>query len=172
MKTKLLLTTIIAGLLIPATAATAQTSTAELRRDRQDIREESRDVRQAQRNGTHAQVRDEREDLREARREYREDRADRREDRYEDRRDDRRDDRAGDQRHHNARFVAPFRYQRFANGNRIANGYWAPRYRVNDVHRYRLPAPTRQQAYVRHYDDLLLVNTRNGTVIRVWRNMY
>lgn len=168
MKTKLLLTTIIAGLLIPATAATAQTSTAELRRDRQDIREETRDVRQAQRNGTHAQVRDEREDLREARREYREDRADRREDRY----DDRRDDRAGDQRHHNARFVAPFRYQRFANGNRIANGYWAPRYRVNDVHRYRLPAPTRQQVYVRHYDDLLLVNTRNGTVIRVWRNMY
>lgn len=168
MKTKLLITTIIAGLLIPATAATAQTSTAELRRDRQDIREETRDVRQAQRTGTYAQVRDEREDLAQARREYREDRTDRRDDRY----DDRRDDRADHQRHHNSRFVAPFRYQRFANGNRIANGYWAPRYRVNDVHRYRLPAPTRQQAYVRHYDDLLLVNTRNGTVLRVWRNMY
>ena len=164
MKTKLLITTIIAGLLIPATAATAQTSTAELRRDRQDIRAETRDVRQAQRNGTHAQVRDEREDLREARREYREDRADRR--------DDRRDDRADHRRHSGNRFDAPFRYHRFANGNRIANSYWAPRYQINDVRRYRLPMATRQQAYVRHYDDLLLVNTRNGTVIRVWRNMY
>lgn len=171
MKTKLLITTIIAGLLIPATAATAQTSTAELRRDRQDIRSETRDVRQAQRNGTHAQVRDEREDLREARREYREDRADRRDDRRDARRDDRRDDRA-DHRRHNNRFDAPFRYHRFANGNRIANSYWAPRYQINDVRRYRLPMATRQQAYVRHYDDLLLVNTRNGTVIRVWRNMY
>ena len=152
MKTKLLITTIIAGLLIPATAATAQTSTAELRRDRQDIRSETRD---------------EREDLREARREYREDRADRRDDR----RDARRDDRA-DHRRHNNRFDAPFRYHRFANGNRIANSYWAPRYQINDVRRYRLPMATRQQAYVRHYDDLLLVNTRNGTVIRVWRNMY
>ena len=38
--------------------------------------------------------------------------------------------------------------------------------------RYRLPPAGRWQRWVRHYDDVLLVDTRRGTVIRVIRHFY
>jgi Ni/Co efflux regulator RcnB len=73
---KLLTTTLFALSLLPV-AASAATSPAELRRDRQDIREEQRDVRQAVRSGDRRDIRDERGDVRDARREYRQDLRDR-----------------------------------------------------------------------------------------------
>lgn len=157
MTTKLITGALIAAMLLPA-AATAQTSQRELQRDRQDIRAEQRDVRHAVRHGNARDVREERRDVREARREYRED--------WQDYRTHHRD------AYRAPRFAAPFRYRPFATGAVIQSTYLHPRYRVADVGRWHLPPAARYQTYVRHYDDLLLVNVRNGTVLRVYRNFY
>lgn len=155
MKHKLIAGAMIAAMLVPS-LATAQT--AELRRDRQEIRQQERDLAQARRHGDRDDVREQREDVRRANREYREDWQEHR-------------------RNHRAlyrgnRFDAPFRYRSFAVGSRLQNSYWAPRYRVANVNRWNLPPANRHQAYVRHYNDLLLVNARNGVVVRVYRNFY
>lgn len=173
-----------APMIIPA-AAQAQ-SRGELRQDRKDIREEQRDVRQAQRHGTARDVREERRDVREARQEYREDRRDYREDRREDRREYREDRREyrqdlRDHRNHRAsnrnayrgtRFSANFRYQNFRPGARMNTHYYAPRYIMNNYRSYRLPRPGAHQAWVRHYNDVLLVNIRTGRVLRAIPNFY
>ena len=67
---------------------------------------------------------------------------------------------------------APFRYQGFRSGARIGVAFYGPRYIINDPWRYHLPAPGWGRVWVRHYDDLLLVDTRRGTVIRVINNFY
>lgn len=155
MKTKFLISALIAATLVPVAA---QAQTREIRRDRQDIREERRDVNRAVQSGKPAAVRDEREDLREARQEYREDVRDFRAHNY--------------KPHRGHRFSAPFRYQRFNSGVRINSGYYNPRYYVSNHSNLRLPAPGYNMRYVRHYDDLLLINIRTGYVVRAYRNMY
>ena len=67
---------------------------------------------------------------------------------------------------------APFRYQRFRPGLRIGVNFYGPRYVINDPWRYHLPRAGAGRVWVRHYDDLLLVDTRRGTVIRVINNFY
>jgi Ni/Co efflux regulator RcnB len=67
---------------------------------------------------------------------------------------------------------APFRYQSFRPGLRIGLNFYSPRYRISDPWRYHLPRPGWNQVWVRHYNDLLLVDTRRGTVIRVIRGFY
>lgn len=126
---------------------------------------------------------------RDQRRDYRDDRRDDRRDYRDERRDDRRDwrddrnHRWGDNdwrgwRNHNrgiyarGNWHAPFRYTRFQPGGRIGANYWGPRYMVSDPWRYRLPPAGRYQRWVRHYDDVLLVDTRRGRVVRVIDNFY
>lgn len=152
---KPILALIAAATLISPIAAQAQTSRGELRRDRQEIREETRDLRDAYRSGNRAEIRDARGEVREARQEYREDLRDR--------------------RHYNNyanRFYAPFRYNSFRSGVRLAPQYYGPGYRVSNYGSYRLPAPGYNKRYVRHYRDLLLVNVRSGHVVRVYRGFY
>jgi Ni/Co efflux regulator RcnB len=67
---------------------------------------------------------------------------------------------------------APFRYTRFRAGLRIGPSYYGPRYIINDPWRYHLPRAGWGRVWVRHYDDLLLVDTRRGVVIRVIDNFY
>jgi Ni/Co efflux regulator RcnB len=155
MKTKLLIAAVIAATLTPIAA---QAQNRELRRDRQEIREEKRDVKHAQRSGSRHDVRHQRQDVREAKQEYREDW---REYRQKNRRV-----------FQGSRFDAPFRYRSFNNGVNIGASYYAPRYRLNNYSNFRLPHPGRYQTYVRHYDDVLLINTRTGRVIRVYRGFY
>lgn len=155
MRTKLMIAAVIAATLTPMAA---QAQTRELQRDRQEVREEQRDVRQAQHYGDRNDVRNERRDVREARQEYRED--------WRDYRQSNRNAFRG------SRFNAPFRYRTFNNGVSIGTSYYAPRYRVNNYSNYRLPHPGRYQTYVRHYNDLLLVNLRTGRVIRAYRGFY
>ena len=50
--------------------------------------------------------------------------------------------------------------------------YWGSQFYVDNWNDYRLPAPGYRLRYVRHYDDLLLVDTRTGRVVRVYRNFY
>jgi len=55
----------------------------------------------------------------------------------------------------------------------VPRTYWGSRYYVSNWSNYRLPQPARSYyRYVRHYDDLLLINTRNGRVIQVYRGFY
>ena len=57
-------------------------------------------------------------------------------------------------------------------GGRIGAPYYGSRYWIADPSRYRLPAAGRYQRWVRHYGDVILVDTRRGYVIRVIRNFY
>ncbi|WP_448662542.1 RcnB family protein [Sphingomonas sp. CJ20] len=170
---KFLTAALLAAVAMPAaalpTAASAQ-SQAELRRDRQDIRREQRELREAQRHGTYRDVREQRRDVREARQEYREDLRDR------DRawgNDDWRAYRNGNRGlYARGNWRAPFAYNRFRPGVRIGAPYYGARYVIADPWRYRLPRAGRYQSWVRHYNDVLLVDTRRGTVIRVLPSFY
>lgn len=159
MKKRFLIT--VAAVAATLSPMAAQAQTRELQRDRQEVREEKRDLKQAKRNGDARDVRNERQDVREAKQELKE---------------DRRDWRSYKQQNRNAfrgsRFNAPFRYRTFNNGVSIRSSYYAPRYRVNNYKNYRLPQPGRYQTYVRHYNDVLLVNTRTGRVVQVYRGFY
>jgi len=165
---KLITAALIAAVALPGVAS-AQ-SNRELRRDREDIRQEQRDVRQAQRYGSPSDVRQERRELRDAHREYREDLQDR----------NRRwgnDDWRGWRDHNRNLYArgswrAPFRYTAFRPGVRIGAAYYGPRYVIADPWRYRLPPAAGYQRWVRHYDDLLLVDVRRGVVVRVLHNFY
>ncbi len=149
----LILTALVAATAMPV-AAEAQ-SRGDMRRD-------------------HREIRDDRRDMRQDRRDYREDRRDYRNDRNrrwgnDDWRGWRNSNRGiyarGDWR-------APFRYQTFRPGVRIAPSYYGSRYWIADPWRYRLPPVGYGQRWVRHYDDLLLVDVRRGFVIRVINNFY
>ena len=152
MKTKFLTVGLIAALMVPGVAA-AQTR-GEVRDSRQDVREEQRELRQAQRYGDRGDVREERRDVREARQELREDKRDWRQER----------------RYQNYR--APFKYQQFRVGATLRSNYYAPAYRPSYDSRWGVPRAGRNLAYVRHYNDLLLVNERNGRVVKVYRNHF
>jgi Ni/Co efflux regulator RcnB len=160
---KLMILAVLAASALPA-AANAQNY--ELRRDRQEVREERRELRQAQRYGDRRDVRRERRDLRDARRELRQ---------------DRRDYGRADWRNYRGqnraifrggRWSSPYRYRTFAPGYRIAPGYYSSRYIIADPWRYRLPRPGRNLRWVRHYNDMLLINIRTGRVVDVHRSFY
>ena len=165
---------LITGLLIAATAlpmaavpAAAQ-SRAELRDDRREIREEQRELRDARRWGSGRDVREERRDVRDARREYRDDLRDRRWGND----DWRRYRQSNRGLYARGNWRAPFRYQHFRQGVRIQPAYYGSRYVISDPWRYRLPRIGGYQRWVRHYDDLLLVDVRRGNVLRVIPNFY
>lgn len=107
------------------------------------------------------QIERDRQELREARRDVR----DARQDLRQSQRDWRRDTRYQNWR-------APFRYQQFRAGSTLRSSYYAPAYRLNYDSRWNVPRAGRNMAYVRHYDDLLLVNVRTGKVVKVYRNHF
>ena len=180
---KLILTALIAATAFPViapTVANAQ-SNGEIRRDRRDVRQEQRQLNDAYRRGDRSDIRNERRDVRDARQELREDVGDRRNDWRDNRRDDRRNWGRNDWRGYRdqnrniyarGNWNAPFRYNVFRSGVRIAPTYYGSRYFINDPWRYRLPNPGFNQRWVRHYNDVLLVDTRRGFVIDVIRNFY
>jgi Ni/Co efflux regulator RcnB len=157
MKRAIILSAVIAATLAPV-AAQAGTSRGELRRDSREIREEKQDLRQAKRYGNHGDVRDARGEVHEAKQEYRED--------WRDYRTHNRN------AFHPASFSAPFRYNTFNIGIRLNPQYYGSRYYVNNYSTYRLPVPGYGLRYVRHYNDVLLVNVRTGRVVDVYRNFY
>lgn len=159
MNKKILLT--VAAVAATFAPMTAQAQTRELQRDRQEVREQKGDLKEAKRYGDRRDVRNERQDVREARQELKEDRQDWRSYKQQNRR-----------AFQANRFNAPFRYRPFNSGVSIGASYYAPRYRVTNYSNYRLPQPGRYQTYVRHYNDVLLVNTRTGRVIQAYRGFY
>lgn len=170
---KLIILGLMAATIAPATAASAQ-SAAEVRHSQRELREEQRELRDAYRYGDRRDVRDERRDVRQAQRELRDDVRDRREWQRDNwRRNEWQDYRRG---HRNlyarGNWRAPYRYQAFRPGVRIARSYYAPRTFIADPWRYRLPSAPRYARWVRHYDDVLLVDTRRGIVLDVVRGFY
>ncbi len=151
---KLILGALMAATAFPA-AASAQTYHQDLRRDRQEIRHERQEVRRDQR------------DLRDARGRYVEDR---------NRawgRDDWRSWRNQNRTlYARGNWNAPFRYQSFRAGARIAPAYYGQRYWIVDPWRYRLPPARPNTRWVRHYNDVLLIDYRRGVVVDVIRNFY
>jgi Ni/Co efflux regulator RcnB len=169
---KLIFTALVAAAALPALAPNAMAqSNQELQRDRQDIRKEKHDVQEAQRHGTPGDVREQRAQLADARREYHDDARDARNRAWH-------DNDWQDWRQHNREefrrgsWNAPFRYSVFSVGGRIAPVYYSPRYVIVDPWRYHLPRPASWQRWVRHYNDVLLIDMRRGVVIRVLRNFY
>lgn len=164
---------LILGVLMAATAfpavVSAQTN-QDLRRDRQDIRQQQYELDQARRHGDRHDVRREQRDVRDARQNYREDLRDR------DRAWGRDDWRGWRNQNRNlyarGNWKAPFRYQTFRAGSRIAPSYFGQRYWIVDPWRYRLPPARANTRWVRHYNDVLLVDYRRGIVIDVIRNFY
>ena len=104
-----------------------------------------------------------RQEIRRDRQELREDRRELRQDRRELRRDRR------------VAYVAPYsgwRYRPVTVGYQLRPGFFGTRYVVNDYGRWNLNRPAANQRWVRYGNDLLLVNTRNGRVLRVIANRY
>lgn len=179
---KMITMLLLAATAIPA-AASAQ-SQGELRRNQRDIREEQRELRQAVRSGDRREIRDERGDLREARQENREDLRDRRNNGFNNRdrnwernRNWGRNDWQGYRNQNRNLYArgnwrAPFRYNQFRIGGRIAPNYFGRSYWINDPWRYRLPPARGYARWVRHYNDVVLVDYRRGIVLNVIRNFY
>ncbi len=154
--------------IVPATA-NAQ-SNREIREDRRDLREERRELRQAERRGDWRDVREERRDVRDARRDLNQSVRER------DRRWGRNDWR-GYRNSNRALYArgnwrAPFRYNQWRPGARIAPTFYGQRYWINDPWRFRLPPVSRNQRWVRHYNAVVLIDYRRGVVVDVIRGFY
>lgn len=153
---KFIILGLMAATVMPG-AAMAQ-SRAEVRDSARDLRHEQRDLRDAERYGSRRDVREERRDVREARQELRED--------WRDYRRSHRDVYRG------GNWRAPFRYNRWEVGARLQPTYYSSRYYIADPYRYRLPRPSANLRWVRHYNDVLLVNVRTGRVMEVHRGFF
>lgn len=155
---KLLLAAIAATALVPAVSS-AQTA-GEIRRDNREV---ARDQREVDRDLAQGRYNEARRDARETQRD--------RNETARDWRDYRRTHRTVFNR---PAYVAPrgYRYRPVTVGAMLGRPYWAPTYRVGNYSTYRLPYPGRHRAYVRYGNDVLLVNTRNGRIIRVFRDFF
>lgn len=157
MMRKIMALSLLAASLVPATTMAA-TSRGELARDRQGIRDDRRDLRHAYRYGDSRDISDARDDYRDSRREYREDWRDYRR-----------------QRPHvyqRGNWHAPFRYSAFHAGSRLDRGYYGSRYVIANPSYYHLPRVHGSQRWIRHYDDVLLVDIRTGRVRDVIRGFF
>jgi len=155
---KMIMAALAASVLMPATfapiAAQAQ-SAREVRESQRELRRDQRDLREARRYGDRGDVREARRDVRDSRREVRED--------WRDYRQSHRND------FRRPAYVGPrgYAYRPVAIGHRFDRGYYGRQYWVNDYARYRLPAPGRNARWVRYGNDVVLVDVRNGRVLRV-----
>jgi Ni/Co efflux regulator RcnB len=163
---KIIFGALIAAVALP-TAAQAQ-SQAEIRQDRREIRQGQREVARDIRRGDYREAREDAREVREDRQELREDRRDRRWGR---------DDWRGYRNSNRGLYArgnwrAPFGYNQFRAGTRIRSVYYGPQYVINDPWRYRLPPARPGARWVRHYNDVLLVDLRRGIVLDVIRSFY
>lgn len=154
----LFITAIAAAALVPGVAS-AQ-SAHELRRDQREVRHDQREVRRDLRQGRYHEAREDRRELREDRRERREDWRDYR--------------RTHRNVYRRPAYIGPrgYRYRPVAIGYRFAPAYYGQRYWVSDWGTYRLHRPGRFQRWIRYGNDVVLINTRNGRVIQVYRDFF
>jgi hypothetical protein len=73
------------------------------------------------------------------------------------------------------RYHAPYRdqhYRRISIGFSLGSAFFGPRFWINAPWQYRLPAAYGSYRWVRYYDDVLLVDVRNGHVVDVIRDFF
>ena len=73
------------------------------------------------------------------------------------------------------RYYAPYRgyrYRRFDIGLYIGAAFFGSRYWLDDPWRYRLPAAYGPYRWIRYYDDVLLIDTRDGYVVDVIHDFF
>lgn len=58
-------------------------------------------------------------------------------------------------------------YNRFSIGVVLGSAFFGSNYWINDPYAYRLPAAYEPYRWVRYYDDVLLIDVRNGYVVDV-----
>ncbi|KQX17538.1 MULTISPECIES: RcnB family protein [unclassified Sphingomonas] len=135
-------------------------SLGEARQSQREVREERRDLRQAQRYGDRRDIRDARHDLRDARKDAREDWRDYRQSHRE--------------VYRRSAYVGPrgYAYRPVAPGHRFQPAYYGSRYVISDPWRYRLPAASGYNRWVRYGNDVVLVNRRTGRVVEVHRSFF
>lgn len=156
---KWILTALLAATVAPIAVAPASAqSRAEVRDSYRDLQHEKRQLDRAYREGDRRDIRREQRDVREARQEYRGDLRDYR--------------RSHPRVYSRGAWRAPFPYRQWNRGARLNRSYYAPRYYINNPRYYRLPAPGRNMRWVRHYDDVLLVNIRTGAIVDVHRGFF
>jgi Ni/Co efflux regulator RcnB len=153
---------IITGLMLAtALPGVAQAQTArEVREDARDLRDARRDLQDARRYGDRDDRRDARRDVRDARRDYREELRDYRQ--------------RNRQLYRQGAYVGPrgYRYAPANVGGTLNRSLYARNYYVANPTRYRLPPVARNQQWVRHGNDVLLVDVRTGRVLDVNRNFF
>jgi Ni/Co efflux regulator RcnB len=155
---KILIAALVASALLPA-AASAQ-SAREVRHDQREVNQDRRDVRRDVARGKFDEARHDTRELREDRREL-----------QEDWQDYRRTHRSAFRR---PKYVAPrgLAYRPVTVGAHLAAPFYGRSYWVPEYASFRLPRPGANQQYVRYGSDLLLVNLRTGSVLRVIRNFF
>jgi hypothetical protein len=73
------------------------------------------------------------------------------------------------------RYYAPYRghsYNRVNIGFHLGNGFYGQRYWINNPGYYRLPNAYGPYRWVRYYDDVYMIDTRNGYVADTIHNFY
>lgn len=69
-------------------------------------------------------------------------------------------------------FGSRYGYQRFSIGIRIGSSYYNDRYWISDPFAYRLPYADGPYRWVRYYDDVLLIDLRDGAVVDVIHDFF
>lgn len=155
---KILIAALALTSLAPAIAS-AQ-SAREVHQGHEEVRRDRNEVQRDVRRGDYREAREDRRELREDQRELRED--------WRDYRNSHRSTfRAG--AYHGPR---GYRYQSVTIGFQLSPSYYSQRYWVSNPARYRLPAPGYNRRWIRYGNDVLLINTRNGRVITVYRDFF
>ena len=155
---KTIIAALAAASLVPG-LANAQ-GAGEVRRGQEEVRRGEREVQRDIARGDYREAREDRREVREDRRELRE---------------DWRDYRARNREvFRGGRYVAPrgYRYRPVAVGHTFRPAYYSSRYWISDPRRYRLDTPGRYQRWIRYGNDVILINTRNGRVLRVYRAFF
>jgi Nickel/cobalt transporter regulator len=74
------------------------------------------------------------------------------------------------------RYYSPYgygySYQRFGIGIYLNSAFFGSRYYIDNPYDYRLPQASWPYRWVRYYDDVLLVDTRNGYVVDVIHDFF
>jgi Ni/Co efflux regulator RcnB len=155
---KNLLAVLAAAALLPSMAS-AQ-SAQEVRNGQREVERDRQEVQRHTRNGDTKNANAARQEMREDARENREDWRD-----Y-------RNSHRSTFRMGTYRGPRNYRYRPVAVGYQFQQRYYSSNYWVANPARYRLPAAGRNQRWVRYGNDVVLVNIRNGRVIRVYRSFF
>ena len=141
---KFIIAALAAATLVPG-AAQAQSA--------REVRQGQREVQQDLRRGDYQEAREDRRELREDWRDYR---------------------RAHPKAFRTRAYAGPsgYRYRPVTAGYQFQPQYYGNRYWVNNYANYRLPHPGRGLRYIRYGNDVLLVNTRTGRVVRVYNRFF